>query len=204
MALRARSNVQTLVSRLTDQGFRFRSNDDEAVPVVPFYPPSDNVSELITALESQHGPIPFVMSSWIRIVGDVWLVGTHPEWPESDEADPLVIELEGSRYQGTSMLEYWASEREVWQEASLEEEDVGGFVLPVAPDRLHKANISGGAPYGFRLPDGCADGLFVAESVSSFVSYLNLVFRHGGFPGHSAGAHAATIKQTLSHGLLQL
>jgi hypothetical protein len=34
--------------------------------------------------------------SWIRIVGDVWLVGTHPQWPESADANPLVIEIEGS------------------------------------------------------------------------------------------------------------
>jgi hypothetical protein len=42
----------------------------------------------------------------------------------------------------------------------------------VAPDRLHKQNVSGGPPYGFILPDGCADGLFTAEVILPFVSYL--------------------------------
>jgi hypothetical protein len=40
--------------------------------------------------------------SWVRLVGDVWLVGTHPQWAESASADPLVIEAEGSRYPGAT------------------------------------------------------------------------------------------------------
>ena len=204
MARRARSNVEILVARLTAQGFRFHSNDADAAPVVPLRPPGDEITELVAALEGEYGPIPFVVSSWMRIVGDVWLVGTHPEWPDSDHADPLVVELEGSRYQGYSTLDYWASEREAWQEESLDAVGSPGFVLPVAPDRLHKANISGGAPYGFRVPDGCADGLFVTDHVGSFVSYLNLVFAHGGFRGFSDGAGVAKIKRALSQGLLEL
>lgn len=57
----------------------------------------------------------------------------------------------------------------------------------MAPDRLHKANISGGAPYGFRLPDACADAVFVGEVAMPFVDYLNLVFENGGFPGPATG-----------------
>ncbi|HEU5391725.1 MAG TPA: hypothetical protein VFV73_38085 [Streptosporangiaceae bacterium] len=55
-------------------------------------------------------------------------------------------------------------------------------MLPLAPDKLHKQNASGGPPYGVILPDGCADGLFVGETTMPFVSYLNSVFRQGGFP----------------------
>jgi hypothetical protein len=40
--------------------------------------------------------------SWVRLVGDVWLVGTHPQRAASASADPLVIEAEGSRYPGAS------------------------------------------------------------------------------------------------------
>lgn len=36
-------------------------------------------------------------------------------------------------------------------------------MLPVAPDRLHKANVSGGDPYGIRLPDGTAEGLGLTD-----------------------------------------
>lgn len=75
---------------------------------------------------------------------------------------------------------------------------------PVAPDRLHKANVSGGAPYGVRLPDGTAEGLFVGEVAMPFVAYLNLVFRHGGFPASVPGDQQWMIKRALTAGLLAL
>jgi hypothetical protein len=168
---------------------------------VPFRPAGTAVSQLLGTLESRWGPIPLTVSSWMRIVGDVWLVGTHPDWIESDEADPLVIELEGSRYAGQSMVDSWANEYAVWVDMSAEDPDLGGFVMPVAPDRLTKANVCGGAPYGFRLPDSRADALFVAEQVSPFVSYLNHVFANGGFPARTGGEHQANIKRSLSEGL---
>lgn len=204
MAMRARSNIETIIDRLTTQGFSFHSNDDERSPVVPFRPPSSTVPEAIAAVEENWGPVPMVVSSWMRLVGDVWLVGTHPEWTESGESDPLVIELEGSRYPGVSMVSYWAGEHEAWQQTADDDPELGGFVMPVAPDRLHKANLSGGSPYGFRLPDGCADGVFVAESASSFVSYLNDVFGHGGFPARTGSANEVELKRSLSQGLLGL
>jgi hypothetical protein len=144
-----------------------------------------------------------VVSSWVRIVGDVWLVGTHPSWPESSEADPLVIEVEGTGYPEASIRDYFDGEFEAWQEWS-GDGDAGGFVLPVAPDRLHKANVSGGAPYGVRLPDGTAEGLFVGEVAMPFVAYLNLVFRHGGFPASAPGDQQWMIKRALSADLLAL
>ena len=86
------------------------------------------------------------LRSWVRHVGDVWLVGTHPEWYISASADPLVIEVEGSRYSTACIRDYFASELEAWQEWSAEDSDAGTFVLPLAPDRLHKENVSGGGP----------------------------------------------------------
>lgn len=77
-------------------------------------------------------------------------------------------------------------------------------MLPVAPDRLHKANISGGPPYGFRVPDGCAEGIFVAEVAIPFVDYLNQVFRSGGFPGPVQDEAGWRIRRELAEGLLPL
>jgi hypothetical protein len=34
-------------------------------------------------LEERIGVVPMTLLSWLRVVGDVWLVGTHPQWPES-------------------------------------------------------------------------------------------------------------------------
>lgn len=86
-------------------------------------------------LESRFGLIPMALSSWVRIVGDVWLVGTHPRWPESSAADPLVLEVEGSRYPDASMHDHVEAEFDAWQEWSHGGEG-GRFELPVAPDRL--------------------------------------------------------------------
>jgi hypothetical protein len=205
MARRARFNIETLVLRLTSQGFVFHSNDGQRDPVVPFRPATAAAPELVAWLESEFGPIPMVLSSWIRLVGDVWFVGSHPRWAESSEADPLVIEIEGTRYPGDSISAYFAGEHEQWEEAAADDPAAGSFVLPVAPDRLHKANVSGGAPYGFRLPDASTDGVFVAEHETSFVSYLNRVFANGGFPAPSPWTRAtAGIRKALSEGLLAL
>lgn len=203
MAERARHNVEVLVGRLREQGYQFHTNDDARTPAEPYRPPTSDAAALVEWLEGRFGLLPMALSSWARIVGDVWLVGTHPSWPESSAADPLVLEVEGSRYPGASMRDHFESEFEAWQEWSNEGED-GGFVLAVAPDRLHKANVSGGEPYGFPLPDGTAEGLFVGEVAMPFVAYLNLVFRHGGFPGQAPGDQQWRVKQALADGLLPL
>ena len=204
MALRARHNVEVIIDRLTTQGFRFHTNDDAQDPVVPFHGSSSGAGAQLRWLEERVGPVPMTVSSWLRLVGDVWLVGTHPRWEASAEADPLVIEIEGLRWPGKSMQDYFAEEFEQWNEGVAEGESAGVFVLPVAPDRLHKANISGGPPYGFTLPDACADALFLGEVAMPFVAYLNWVFQNGGFPGVSQGNQQWQVKRSLSEGLLPL
>lgn len=202
MARRARHNVDLLVERLKSEGFRFHNNDDEQTPTTPHTPPTGDAPQQLEWLEERLGAVPMTLSSWIRIVGDVWLVGTHPRWTSSTAADPLVIETEGSRYPGYSMREYFEDELDQW-----EEEDPAGaglFVLSLAPDRLHKDNTSGGSPYGIVLPDACADGLFSWDAgLMPFVSYLNRAFSEGGFPW-STGPDAWLIKTRLAAGLLPL
>jgi hypothetical protein len=137
-------------------------------------------------------------------VGDVWLVGTHPDWPESAAADPLVIELEGSMHPDASIVDYFSDELEAHEEAG-GAASAGRFELPVAPDRLHKANVSGSSPYGFVVPDAGADGLFAAEVTIPFVTYLRSVFAGGGFPvptGPTAAERA--VRQALASDLLPL
>ncbi|WP_433132723.1 hypothetical protein ACQPWW_13930 [Micromonospora sp. CA-240977] len=177
MARRARSNIETLVARLREQGYRFHRNDDNQTPTEPHTPPGPGAEEHLHWLEQRLGPVPMVLSSWIRIVGDVWLVGTHPQWPNSAAADPLVLELAGSRYPDSDIRGYFADEFEAWQE----DQDTP-FLLPVAPDQCHKDNVSGGGAYGVVLPDASADAHFVGEAGMPLVSYLNWAFRHGGFP----------------------
>jgi hypothetical protein len=198
MARRARHNVEVVVGRLRGQGYRFHTNDDEREPVEPLRPPGRDAWALADWLDDRFGPVPMVVSAWLRLVGDVWLVGTHPDWPDSAAADPLVLEVEGARYPGASVRDFYLGEHGAWAD----EPDGRGFVLPLAPDRLHKANVSGGGPYGVRLPDATAEGLFVGEVAMPFVAYLNHVFDHGGFPGPTPGG--GLLRRSLATDLLEL
>lgn len=199
-ARRARHNVELIVERLRVQGFAFHENDDGRTPTVAFAPPTPAAVEHVAWLESTIGPVPLILSSWIRLVGDVWLVGTHPTWPTSSAADPLVIDVEGARYPGTAFRAHILDDFTSWQDEGLP----GPYQLPLAPDHFHKANVSGGPPYGLVLPDRTAEGWFVADGGSSFVAYLRSVFRRGGFPRPTGHPQQRAITSALARDLLPL
>jgi hypothetical protein len=203
MAKRARQNVEVIVDRLRAQGFVFHANDAARTPVTPHVPPGRRVDGVLTWLEGRFDAIPMTLVSWMRHVGDVWLVGTHPDWPESSAADPLVIEVEGSRHdapiEGAFAEDVEAHEERTAAGAT------APFELAVSPDRLHKDDVSGGPPYGIVLPDPCADGTFVAETTMPFVSYLNWVFSRGGFPVRTGPTEdERRVRKQLARDLLPL
>ncbi|MFG2754095.1 hypothetical protein [Streptomyces xanthophaeus] len=66
--------------------------------------------------------------------------------------------------------------------ADLHPEIAGPLELTIAADYLHKANISGGAPYSVWLPHAGADPLVREEEhVLSFTDYLRRAFAGKGF-----------------------
>jgi hypothetical protein len=205
MARRARQNVEVIIERLSADGYRFHFNDDEQTPVTPHVAPTATADEQADWLQERFDAVPMTLRSWVRLVGDVWLVGTHPQWSSSASADPLVIELEGSVHPGTaSIRDYFDEEWNGWREWQAEDTEAGVFVLPLAPDRFHKENVSGGSPYGIVLPDGCVDGHFVGGTTMPFVSYLNWVFDHGGFPWPTESRSQWRVKRDLATDLLPL
>jgi hypothetical protein len=205
MARRARHNIEIIVERLAEQGYRFHTNDDHQEPVVPTHPPGADAPRLVAWLQANFDAVPMTLLSWVRLVGDVWLVGTHPRWPESASADPLVIEAEGARYPGESFEDHFEDPLLAHREMSSSGvDDADPFVLALAPDHLHKDNVSGGPPYGILLPDGCADGLFVTETTMPFVSYLNWVFHNGGFPRPTESPQQWKVRRSLAEDLLSL
>ncbi len=163
MALRARRKIEVIIDRLSRDGYQFHANDDDQTQAVPFIPATAGAAEHASWLREQFDAVPMTLLSWVRLVGDVWLVGTHLDWPESSSADPLVIQVEGSHYPDSSMRGYFTDQLDGWSEWN-DGHPGTRFVLPLAPDRYHKENVSGGEPYGMALPDGCVDGLFVAKS----------------------------------------
>ena len=89
--------------------------------------------------------------AWIEIVGDVNLLGVHADWPADLVTDPLVVEFEykswnWGRQDRLAVRAHFEGEYDSWRYNADEGVECGPFTLDVAPDALHKANISGGAP----------------------------------------------------------
>lgn len=109
-----------------------------------------------------------------------------------EEMDPLSVDpARASAY----LLEEW---RDILDAG--EHDPADGWSLDLAPDSLHKANISGGAPYGVKLPFDGADPAFAEEPHAlPFVDYLRLCFRFGGFPGLEHFTKQANVRSLVAH-----
>lgn len=167
---RVRRNCETLIGRLKGLGYDFTRYPDGSRRhgnMPPYTPPSDDMRDAQLELEEVAGPLPLSLAAFWNIVGAVDLVGMHPDWP--DGLDPLVVDPpEGAL---------------AWIEDTYGEEE--GLFAALAPDDLHKDNVSGGDPYGVRLPQPAVDFIFENEPHGLyFVEYLRLaILKWGGFPG---------------------
>jgi hypothetical protein len=180
---RVRHNIQRLIGGLERHGFEFgRYPDGEEVPGydAPLVPPPANADELIREIERlAAGPVPLSLAGFWRYVGSVNLVGSHPAWP--DNTDPLWVEMPG-----VTLAEY-----PDWLDRSNSDPDEPPFAAQIAPDVLHKDNVSGGLPYEIALPDPAADGLLLnGASDIYFVEYLRQALDWGGFPGFATDPDA--------------
>ena len=170
---RVRRNCEVIVSRLRSMGYAFGTYPDgtrRSYAAPPLDPPSDASRAALAELEGMAGPLPLSLVAFWREVGSVDLVGMHPSWP--DGLDPLVVDPpEGALS--------WLEDLEDDTEAE------GQLIAALAPDDLHKDNVSGGSPYGVALPDPSADFLLTDERHGLlFVPYLRMaILRWGGFPG---------------------
>ena len=171
---RVRRNCERIISRLRTLGYVFGTFPDgtrRSYKVEPLTPPSDAMRADCAELEEQAGPLPISLVAFWQEVGAVDLVGRHLGWDNG--LDPLVVDPpEGA-------LSFLFDEED--------SNDAGQFA-GLAPDDLHKDNISGGDPYGVRLPNPSADFKLEYERHHLlFVPYLRLaILRCGGFPGLDA------------------
>jgi len=166
-------NCTRLVSRLTALGYRFGIYPDGSsgyYSMGPLAAPDRDLHSDISALEAAVGPLPLSLVAFWEEVGSVDLVGMHPDWPTG--LDPLVVDPPAA---GVSELDEMADMLDT----------LGHFEASLAPDDLHKGNISGGAPYAVELPNKSADFVLANESHAMlFVPYLRMaILRYGGFPG---------------------
>lgn len=183
--IRVRQNLETLVSNLKVEDYEFvDTNDGSLSPTVPLTTPDERSNEFVAWLESKIGPLPLSLLAWIRIVGDVKLLGN----PAFGDSDALVVEFE---YYDRNDPDHMAAksfvENEIdeWKQnvAEFGREETGPFMLPFAPDFWTKINVSGGSPYSIILPADTVDGIvMVNRERLYFTDYLRNCLRDGGFP----------------------
>jgi len=186
---RTRRNIETLIERLQNANYQFV---DTTYPPIhfgqPLSTPDDESLAFRDWLDDLTGPLPLTLRGWIEFVGDVNLLGNHPNWPETEMlSDALAVEFEYRECKTSADARtYYRYELEEWQYAVEEDgrEEVGPFRLNFAPDALHKVNVSGGGPYGVIVPDDHVDGMLDLDGRRLyFIDYLRECFEWGGFPG---------------------
>ncbi|MFL5386100.1 MAG: hypothetical protein ACJ8GN_26595 [Longimicrobiaceae bacterium] len=173
---RVRRNCEMLVDRLRAAGYVFGiypDGSDGYYSEGPLVAPSDATRAALARLEARVGPLPLSLVAFWEEVGLVDLVGMRRSWPE--RLDPLVVG-------GPAEV---LAELDDWEEDQGDEDEPEPFEGGLAPDDLHKDNVSGGPPYGVQLPYASADFRFLNERHDLFfVPYLRLaILRCGGFPG---------------------
>jgi hypothetical protein len=152
--------------------------------------PGDEVV-LARVTEISSAPVPPTLLAFWRVVGGInWV------WDYKSEAGPpdIGFDLPLEEHDAlcvfapvsvTYLFDEWIDQLKATGPDSKDQ-----LCIDLAPDYLHKANISGGSPYCIEVPYFGADPIFSGERHGlPFLDYLRLAFRWGGFPGleqHSA------------------
>lgn len=188
---RVLENLNLLAHRLHSLGYQFRN--PESVLVMPL----SNTNEVISYLEQRVGVLPLSLRAFYEVVGSINFTGRNPNWIGCDYPDPIVVEPIDTVL---SELRDWEYDKEGYEKA------FGSFRVPIAPDRFLKEDVSGGMWYGIALPSPGVDAILLEEGhETTFVEYLRLCFRWGGFPGleQARPGHRWPIAE-LTSGLLEI
>ena len=183
---RVSANVRTVHARLQELRYRFRA------PKEAHEPPPREAAKLLQRLQKNERTLPLSLRAFYEVVGAVNFMGRKSHWPWT------MVKLTTSQPEDSLVL---ADPLVVFpfEEAFGElDEDDHGFIS-IAPDDLHKADISGGDPYEIAVPDLRADGELLNERHELlFVEYLRLCFRFGGFPGFDGADERPAVIDSLS------
>ncbi len=204
---RVRHNIELLVPRLEASGYRFGydwMNGTEAdfvtrQPMV-FAPPKPGVQERIAELEAIVGTLPLSLRAYYEVVGELNLVGEPPktwhDWVSTpDGLDALYVDRIEAAFEAMLWEDvYGDMSTEEWDLPDPDEEDLCDSrayyalphdcrLIPIAPDEWHKYNISGCGGYEIAVPNPSADARLLTERHrTTFVNYLRICLRWGGFP----------------------
>jgi hypothetical protein len=149
-------------------------------------PPKSGDQEVFARIVELSGaPVPSTLLAFWRVVGGInWAWDYYAAVAQPDlgfdlppqEHDALCVDAPGVI---GYLLDEWIDEN-----ARYEPDLVHPLRIDLAPDYLHKANISGGSPYSIEVPFFGADPLLADERHGlPFLDYLRLAFRWAGFPG---------------------
>src|SRR5947207_106908 len=126
------NSIRLLVNRLTECGFQFER------PADVFPGPESGASAAIARIEREVGAIPLALKLFWQRVGSVDLCGSHPEWRGCDFPDPLLVYPPAVAIQE---LDEFLADKEERLRCRFP------YLVPIAPDFKHKANVSGGMWY---------------------------------------------------------
>src|SRR5262245_57966944 len=174
MTLESRINavgdsIRCLVTRLTERGFHFER------PAEVFPGLEAGVVAAIARIEREVGPLPLALELFWQRVGSVDLCGSHPEWEGCDYPDPLVVYPPSVAIEE---LDEFLADRDERLRCNFP------YLVPIAPDSYHKADVSGGMWYNLSVPAVADDPPLNDEwHGTTFVNYLELAVRSAGFPG---------------------
>jgi hypothetical protein len=185
----AGASIPVLVKRLTERGFRFER------PAEVFPGAQDNTAVLIARLESEVGELPLALKLFWLNIGSVDLCGSHPEWQGCDYPDPLLVYPPSVAVQE---LDEFLADKEERLRCDFP------YRVPVAPDLIHKAGVSGGMWYNLSVPAVADDPPLNDEwHHTTFVGYLELAVQWAGFPGLSRCPGHSWPAAALLHGIAQ-
>jgi hypothetical protein len=193
---RVRQNVALLASRLAERGWRALSGSLHT-------PPDPEDVAMMAEVEKRTGaPLPHSLRAFWEIVGGVDFVWDYQSEEAPADLGVDVVEADPLCVNPARVVDYLFEE---WEDRieGVRPELRDPYNLDLAPDYLHKADISGGPPYGVELPFLGADPIWVNEEHQlPFVDYLRLCFQWAGFPRLERDARAQTFVREFGAGLI--
>jgi hypothetical protein len=164
---RARHNVELILTRLGKLGHKFALPPD-----VVFSAPPPSIADDLARVQEEVGSLPLSLEAWHQYVGSVSFAGDHPTL--SSHLNP--VRLDG-----------------VWQTVNAMPLEVLPLEYAANAFADHQANHPDGPSLflvsccindyeGIEVPNEAADAIYTLTG-DTFVKFLRLSFRWGGFPG---------------------
>jgi hypothetical protein len=166
-------HVRAVLLQLTASLRRLGYQFDRADRVMPG--PEPQTPEAVARIEREVGPVPAALTLFWKRIGSVDFSGHHPSWSGCEYPDPLIVYPPSV---AIAELDEFLSDREEREKSNFP------YCIPIAPDALHKADVSGGMWLNIDVPASADDpSLNESPDDMTFLAYLEFALEWGGFPG---------------------